>query len=179
MSWSDDDAPMYRFDEPDLVTVGTEGEPGNRLFFLQVRAGTAEVSVKLEKQQVAALSEYLFELLSDLQETGPLPDRIDPHHPAEPAFAVVSIGVSYEQELDRILLLLEEVDSDLLDEDDGPAEPGASMRIRMTREQATALAARGSELVDAGRPPCPLCGYPLDPRGHVCPRTNGNRPPRL
>ena len=47
----------------------------------------------------------------------------------------------------------------------------------MTREQAAALAIRGTELVEAGRPPCPLCGYPLDARGHVCPRTNGNRPP--
>ncbi len=55
----------------------------------------------------------------------------------------------------------------------------AQKRIRMTREQATALAARGSELVDAGRPPCPLCDYPLDPRGHVCPKTNGHHPPRL
>ena len=25
----------------------------------------------------------------------------------------------------------------------------------------------------AGRPPCPLCGLPLDPEGHICPRQNG------
>jgi hypothetical protein len=34
-------------------------------------------------------------------------------------------------------------------------------------------------LVEQGRPPCPLCGYPLDPEGHACPRTNGHRAPSL
>ena len=61
-----------------------------------------------------------------------------------------------------------------------PDETSASMaRFTITREQAAALAIRGTELVEAGRPPCPLCGNPLDPSGHVCPRTNGHRPPVL
>jgi hypothetical protein len=29
--------------------------------------------------------------------------------------------------------------------------------------------------VSAGREPCPFCGSPLDPTGHVCPRANGFR----
>ena len=30
--------------------------------------------------------------------------------------------------------------------------------------------------LDAGEfePPCPFCGEPLDPQGHLCPRRNGN-----
>ena len=32
-----------------------------------------------------------------------------------------------------------------------------------------------SAVVSAGRPPCPFCGGPLDPGGHVCPRANGYR----
>ena len=24
-------------------------------------------------------------------------------------------------------------------------------------------------------PPCPFCGLPLDPDGHICPRQNGHR----
>jgi uncharacterized repeat protein (TIGR03847 family) len=51
------------------------------------------------------------------------------------------------------------------------------VRLSMSREQAAALAIRGTQLVESGRPPCPLCGFPLDPRGHACPRTNGHRPP--
>jgi hypothetical protein len=36
---------------------------------------------------------------------------------------------------------------------------------------------RGWDLVRAGRPACPLCGNPMDPEGHSCPRTNGHRSP--
>ena len=35
------------------------------------------------------------------------------------------------------------------------------------------LVRRARALVSAGRPPCPFCGGPLDPTGHVCPRANG------
>jgi hypothetical protein len=33
---------------------------------------------------------------------------------------------------------------------------------------------RAARIVAAGRPPCPLCGAPLDPQGHICPRRNGH-----
>jgi hypothetical protein len=26
----------------------------------------------------------------------------------------------------------------------------------------------------SGRPPCFLCGLPINPEGHVCPRANGH-----
>jgi len=48
-------------------------------------------------------------------------------------------------------------------------------RFTATREQVAALAVRGAEAIAAGRPPCPLCGQPLDPQGHTCPRLNGHR----
>ena len=38
-----------------------------------------------------------------------------------------------------------------------------------------ALAQGALKVVSAGRPPCPLCGLPLDTDGHVCPRQNGHR----
>jgi uncharacterized repeat protein (TIGR03847 family) len=105
---------------------------------------------------------------------------------------VRSLGVSYDDDLDRIILVADEIDTTEAETDvetdveslfglaedlEPDAETGESVRLAMTREQAAALAIRGTELVEAGRPPCPLCGYPLDPRGHVCPRTNGHRPP--
>ena len=45
---------------------------------------------------------------------------------------------------------------------------------------ARAFIQRARQIVSAGRPPCPLCGLPLDTNGHVCPRHNGTtaRPPR-
>jgi uncharacterized repeat protein (TIGR03847 family) len=49
------------------------------------------------------------------------------------------------------------------------------LRVRISPAAARAFAQRAQELVAAGRPPCPLCGLPLDPEGHVCPRQNGYR----
>ena len=46
-----------------------------------------------------------------------------------------------------------------------------------TLQQAAAIVRRGWDLVNAGRPACALCGHPIDPEGHSCPRTNGHRPP--
>ncbi len=82
---------------------------------------------------------------------------------------VGTIGVSYDEESDRLLVVAEE----LVAED----EEGRSARIAITKEQAAAFAIRATQLVEAGRPACPLCGLPLDPSGHDCPRTNGHRPP--
>ncbi len=65
------------------------------------------------------------------------------------------------------------------DEEGEPVATGGLARFGATRAQVAALARRGMELVESGRPLCPLCGFPLDPEGHACPRTNGNRSPTL
>jgi uncharacterized repeat protein (TIGR03847 family) len=62
-------------------------------------------------------------------------------------------------------------------EDDELDEDGHVLRVALSREQAAAFAIHATRLVEAGRPPCPLCSLPLDPSGHDCPRTNGHRPP--
>jgi len=46
--------------------------------------------------------------------------------------------------------------------------------VMMSPDTARAFVARASRVVAAGRPPCPLCGAPLDPQGHICPRRNGH-----
>jgi uncharacterized repeat protein (TIGR03847 family) len=152
----------------DAITVGTVGEPGRRVFYLQAVSGTQVVSLKLEKQQVAALVTYLATLLSDLPSPGPLPTDLDLVEPVLPEWAVGALGVSYDEATDRVLVQAEELMEEETDE-------GATARFLTTREQVAALAARGAEVVSAGRPPCPLCGQPLDPEGHVCVRLNGHR----
>lgn len=161
------------FDFPALerITVGTQGPPGQRVFLLQASAGPEQVTLKVEKAQVSALSEHLARVLRDLPRPGHLPDDLSLTEPASPVWVVGSLGVGYDDEHDRILLLAEEA----VAEGDQPAVA----RFALTREEASALAIHGTRLVEAGRPPCPLCGYPLDPSGHACPRTNGNRPPTL
>lgn len=167
----------YELARPDRVTVGTVGPVGERVFLLQVREGRQLVTMKLEKQQVAALSAYLGRLLRGLERPAELPTgselELEPFD--EPDFVVGTIGVTYDNDTDRVMLVADEVDTSEPEEPEGPE--GSSTRMAMTREQAAALAIKGTELVESGRPPCPLCGYPLDARGHVCPRTNGNTAP--
>lgn len=59
------------------------------------------------------------------------------------------------------------------DEDDEPDDDLDRLRVRLTPEATRAFIDRARRVVAAGRPPCPLCGQPLDPAGHLCPRHNG------
>jgi uncharacterized repeat protein (TIGR03847 family) len=162
------------------ATVGTVGVPGQRTFYLQAREGDRLVSLKLEKQQVAALAQLLGELLSDLPAAGPLPTDLDLEEPVLAEWSVGAMQLAYDSAIDRIVLMAEEAtaagDEEEEEEDSGS---GAIGRLAISRAQAAAIVGRAEELVTSGRPPCPLCGYPLDPSGHSCPRTNGHGPPKL
>ena len=57
----------FDFREPDRFTAGTVGEPGRRVFYLQAAEGPAVASLRLEKQQVTALADYLERVLADLR----------------------------------------------------------------------------------------------------------------
>lgn len=163
----------YELLDVDKLTVGAVGEPGQRVFVLQARHANQLVTFKVEKGQVAALATHLAQLLEDLPEPGRLPEDLELETPVEPEWVVASLGSSWDDDLDRLLLLVEEAVPE------GQEDSAAEARIGLTREQMAALAIRGTQLVAAGRPPCPLCGYPLESRGHQCPRTNGHRPPAL
>ena len=162
---------------PDLFTVGTVGEPGQRVFYLQARGDAAVVTLKVEKQQVAALAEYLAGILEDLPtvDEDDLPGALGLVEPATPAWTVRALGVAWDEDADRVVLVAEEL---ITEEEEAAGVDGASARLRLTREQVAAFVAHARELVAAGRPPCPICGGPIDPEGHVCPRSNGHRRPR-
>jgi len=169
------------FDLPSVqrLTIGAVGEPGQRTFYLQARQDDQLVTLKLEKQQVRILAERLNELLSDhpavhqpAAEEAPELDE-----PVLPEWPVGTLRILDDREADQIVLIAEEMVE--LDEEGEPFGSGGMARFGATRDQIAALARRGAALVEAGRPLCPLCGYPLDPEGHACPRTNGNRSPTL
>ena len=165
----------FEFTEPDRVTVGTVGTPGRRVFLLQAQAAEEVATLKLEKQQVLALSQALNERLEDLAVAEDVPTDLELQPPLEVAWVVGAMGLGYLDALDRIVL--DAAEAVELDEDGEPIETAARARILLTRAQARALATRAAELVDAGRPPCPLCGHPLDPAGHTSPKTNGHHAP--
>jgi uncharacterized repeat protein (TIGR03847 family) len=165
----------FEFTEADLVTVGTVGAPGRRVFLLQAVAAAHTATLKVEKQQVAALSQALLERLQDLAVTAYEPLDLELRPPLEVAWVVGGMGLGYLDTLDRIVL--DAVEATPLDEEGEPSEEAARARILLTREQAQALAIRAADLVEAGRPPCPWCHHPLDPMGHTCPKTNGHHAP--
>ncbi len=153
------------------LCVGTVGEVGSRLFLVQCRQGETLLTMKVEKQQVAAMAELLARMIKDRQRPGHLPDDQALEEPKEPAWAVGTVGVSFDEAEDRVVLVIEELVPE--------GEVGAIARVSVTREQAAAFSIQATRLVESGRPPCPLCGSPLDPSGHECPRTNGHRPPAV
>lgn len=161
------------FDLPELdhFTAGTEGEPGARIFYLQARAAGQVVTLRLEKGQVAALAEYLADLLTDLPAPPDeeVPAESDLIEPVVPEWVVGQIGVAFDESSDRMLVRIDE----LADEDPDPETGWA--RFSLTRPQVAAFVGRAAHLVTSGRPPCPLCGRPLDPTGHMCIKTNGHR----
>jgi uncharacterized repeat protein (TIGR03847 family) len=161
----------FFLDPVDRLTVGAVGPPGQRMFLIQARQGASLLTLKVEKTQVAALAVYLGDLLEEVGRPGDLPTDLDLEEPADPAWIVGTLGVSYEQETNTFVLVAEEAVPEETD--------GAVARMTASVEQVAALAIRGVQLVESGRPPCPLCGYPLDPAGHTCPRQNGHRPPEL
>ncbi len=151
---------------PDRFSVGTRGPAGDRLFLLHFCQDRWQATVKVEKQQVAVLGSYLARIVHEIGRPGHLPDDLDFDANVEPDWTVGTIGVSYDKDADRLVVIVEEAGDD-----------GTVVRIAISREQAAAFAIRAASLVEAGRPLCPLCGLPLDPSGHNCPRTNGHRPP--
>jgi len=194
---------VFDYDPPDRFVAGTVGQPGQRTFFLQARAGTRLTSVALEKTQVGVLAERVDELLDEVLRrsggTAPVPAVAPPDAedtaaldtPIEEEFRVGTMSLAWDGESQRVVIEafsegatpeLEEDDDE--DEDDGPSgllpddaevATGAVLRVRLTGIMARVFAKRALAVVAAGRPPCPFCAGPLDPEGHICPRANGYR----
>lgn len=177
--------PFYAdFDHVDVLTTGAIGTPGRRTFFVQARAGARSVSVRCEKQQVAAISQYLRRALRHL----PVPEGQPPRtvmHLAEPIseeFVLGAVALEFDRSGDRFVLHLREFDTpdeeDTDDEDDEELsfdeseEEGAIVRVSLTRAQAVAFCEHTDRVVAAGRPDCVYCERPIDPDGHFCPRMN-------
>jgi len=161
--------PSFDFEAPDHFTTGAVGPSGQRTFYLQAREAGRLVTLKVEKEQVRALAEYLAGLLARLAPGGTaVPADLALIEPVEVAWNVGSIGVGFDQGRDRVV-----VEAGELIEEDSEEEP-ATARFRITRAQAASFTERARELMRASRPTCPLCLQPMDPAGHVCPRRNGH-----
>jgi len=178
---------VYSYDSPERFVAGTVGQPGQRSFYLQASAGGRVTSVLVEKFQVSLLAERIDELLDEvLSDSGTAPPAAAPTDdgpldlPLTEDFRVGAIALAWDSDGDRVVIEAQE-ESDAPVEplsDDIPADGPGVLRVRITPSAARAFAQRALNLVAAGRPPCPLCGLPLDANGHVCPRQNGHRAAR-
>ncbi len=190
---------IHRFDPPERFVPGTVGEPGSRTFFLQARAGSLVTSVALEKQQVQILGERVAELLDELLQTEEMQTTIpavtpvamidnEPlDQPIEEEFRAGTITLSWDADDERVVIEVfpvaevevevpvEAAEQELIDLPIEEPEPEEVLLVRMPPAMARSFAARAESVVAAGRAPCPFCGGPLDPDGHLCPRANGYR----
>ncbi len=184
---------VHGFDPPERFITGTVGMPGQRTFFLQARSGSRLVSVALEKQQVAALAERIDELLDEVmtsqQNEAVIPavaplglDDDEPlEQPIEEEFRAGTMTLSWDPDDARVVIEVfpfteaAVVSPDQVDEDFEEPEPDELLLVRITPGAARAFVKRTAQVLDAGRPSCPFCGYPIDPDGHLCVRANGFR----
>ena len=190
---------VFSFDPPDRFVCGTLGRPGQRTFYLQASKGLQVVSVALEKEQVAMLAERLAVLLVALRDGGRELDQLDELAPAAGAaqlrelqqpvvelFRAGMLSLGWDAERERVVIEARELTDGEADEvaqgelkeatltvaDDDSDGPDV-VRVVLEPADAHAFAGAAVAVVQAGRPPCPLCGAPLDASGHFCPRRNG------
>ena len=160
------------------------------------------MSVSLEKVQVAAMADRLGRLLVELDERGiveleptlPVEDVGPLDEPLSEAFRAGTLTLGWDGDLGRVIIEAQamteadEVESDDDDEIDDDASMAAVieqmltaddvdgpdiLRVHLSATQARSFVERANRVVRSGRLPCPLCGNPLDPQGHICPRRNG------
>lgn len=158
------------------ITIDAVGPPGQRMFLLQASQGSSIVTLKLEKEQARALAASITELLEDLDDKypraqskldEPLSSDLMLQEPMDPTFVVGQIGLGYEREQDMVVLVVQEIQTD-------EQQDLATARFWATRPQMEALSDHTLEVVEQGRPICPLCSSPMDPEGHFCPKSNGH-----
>ena len=195
-------AEIIELDDVDGLGAGAVGEPGQRAFYIQARTEQTQLTVLVEKEQVALLATeavaFLDRIAEDYPEEAsavaePVERQAGLREPTVPLFRARLIGLGYDPDRELVLIELRERSTD--DEEEGEASPseddpvaglseavaeaaneddeeGYVARIYATRPQVRAMAAKGAEAVAAGRPLCPLCDMPMDPSGHRCPRWN-------
>ena len=151
----------------------TFGRPGQRTFNLMLESGDASCTVWLEKEQLFQLGVYLQQAVESISEA----DKAREGQRQEPRdlgqgisldFKAGQLMLSHDQESNSFRLLAYEIE-----DEEANREP-ESVSFWIDMRQAEELSQEALRICAAGRPRCILCGQPINPDGHNCPRANGH-----
>ncbi len=175
---------LYDMKPVDFLLAAAVGPPGQRAFYLQARKDEVLVTLNMEKEQVALLATSIANLIADLEDlpaidTSTVPSQ-ELEEPLEPLFRVGQMGLGYDHREQLFAVFMQSVTPSGPDTEEAEEESVADVpvvRFWATGSQMQAFSERALQVVEAGRPVCPLCHEPIDPDGHLCPRSNGHADP--
>ena len=171
--------------------VGSVGDPGSRDFFLQITSESTTNTIAIGKTQLEALLERFQELIRELrrQKLATQDDLAKVQvitdsellYPIEEDFQAGIMGITWEPELNRVSLEIQELSdmpefADLVQIDEDTSEfdfPPDILQAILEIAQIRGFITLAQKVIAAGRAPCPFCGLPIDISGHLCPRANG------
>ncbi len=160
----------------------TYGQPGERTFNITAQSQYGTGVTWLEKEQLYSISDSLGSAIS-LLEIAPdptadagqavKPDEDDPSDYVE--FKAWQISLQYDEQHQIFLFTAAGPDPDATEDEQSENPNAIILHFGFSYQQAGQLAARGMEIVAAGRPICPYCGIPIeDVEDHKCRRRNGH-----
>ena len=166
---------MWDFGRADVLEPEAIGEPGQRVFRLRVTSGGDAASLWLEKEQLAALTLAIRQLLEQTEESeaqdeqGLASSPAFPEHP-QVDFKLGRLGIGYDEDRRMVTIYAYEQSEEEEEKDDAP--PAFACQVSLG--QCAAFADRAEAAIRAGRPVCVLCGGPIEGGGHKCQRRNGH-----
>ena len=161
--------PKVEFTIVTSIRAEALGEPGERTFRIIVDSESSSAQMWLEKEQLFQLAVAIEQLQATLPEgegsQGVAENDLQP--PAHLEFKIGKLVLGHEGNSDKFVSDVHDVES--------VEEEAPTVRLWGQRAQLATFAEESLRVCAAGRPPCPLCGGPIDPAGHVCPRSNGHK----
>jgi len=161
----------YQFGAVRRLQAEAIGEPGHRVFRILLESGAASACLWLEKEQLHQLALYIHEIIASLSSGAQSrPEEVpEPEWTGEATTVELKVGklaLGHDSSSNCFFILVHESEEG----EEGPA----ALRFWATLTQVKELADEAIKVCAAGRPRCFLCGQPINPDGHMCPRSNGH-----
>ncbi|MBI2965343.1 MAG: DUF3090 family protein [Chloroflexi bacterium] len=163
----------------DSVVAESIGKPGERTFKVTAQSGRGRAVVWMEKEQLFQVALAIRQFAAATEQPSD-PERYQPEMPAPPEptdleFRAAELSLRHDRSTDIFTVEAANVDADATKETEtDDEEPAVAVQFSFSRRGGVKLSEQAIEVCAAGRPHCQLCGGPIDPEGHVCPKTNGH-----